>query len=264
MNPASCTILEVLKNYRYNVSVTPVSNLDAPYTTITKSTKKGFNNFHRGQKLQCFYSPDNLHGYLKWEIQFHSQRKSSSIGEWVTRDFIIASSILTELLLCFGYAVLTSSRSQDHQFARQDARPEAGKYTKRIFRVLYLFLLLLWFPIASYMSVFVYKEKLSEANCTFFEEIPNGLYNVSVVPATSIFKPFTTTINITEKGLEDIEQGQRVLCYFEDECVPRQTQYDVQFHSNMKDFSWSSGFRDGFLLLLLYLLMLYSSYSRWR
>ena len=235
MVPANCIILEVLENDRYNISVTPLYNNFSPYSTISEALKEGFKDFQRGQKLKCFFSEDYHHGYVKWQVQFHSETKDISFLSW------------TEPVLLLGIAVCVIVVSVP--LLLFDTSCSAG------FFLIAIALIFFGIPISFVLRGFMYKEKLSEARCTILELLSKDRCKVSVASVVSIIKPFTLIEKAAKEGFDDFQKGQKLPCYYTVGCVRKSDYYyfecAVQFHKQLKAFAWYWYSKLGLLLVCL-------------
>lgn len=101
LQPASCTIMEVLKNDRYGVFVIPNdTDSDSFQKTIT-AKYEGFTIFTQDQVLDCFWgsfcSSDEFLSYCSYVLQFHSIRKDIHANTIVqcSIPLVIALTILS-------------------------------------------------------------------------------------------------------------------------------------------------------------------------
>ena len=253
MSPANCTVLKVLKNDRYNVSVTSIHNTSLVYTTISEAKKEGFKDFQRGQKLKCFYSEDYRHGYVKWQVQFHSGKKNIDFSTWFNPSYLF--SMWTFSAAYAGLFILALGK-----LAKENWCPYCVLIILAVVLCLPICLFVCAFffcpLIALFLHIFIFRERknLIEASCVVLKALTNDQYNVSVTPVVSVIEPFTLIEKATKKGFNDTTLGQKLLCYYAVVCVENTTEDSnciLQFHTRVADVNMADALFMGFLILLL-------------
>ena len=265
MSAANCGILEVLQNDRYNISVFPIDNTSLPYTSIAEAKKEGFKDFQRGQKLKCFYSEDNRHSYLKWQVQFHSDRKYIPFVVWFTPEFLMLIVFYAFIYGCLW--LYAKDNMETKRTSPQPSRFSCSKVFGMLFFILVFALSIFGLPIAYILDNFVFRGNLNEASCAVSKVLPNDHYKISVTPIVSILEEFTLVEQAAKKGFHDLVEGKNLSCYFAERCLAGKRDglnCVVQFHSRLREVRWNDIL--GFLLcvlisILLVILLVCASYK---